>query len=65
MISGIITVVLMLLFLAVCYWAWRPENKQAFEATARLALDDTPTDTRHVADGDNDNDNDNQAGPQP
>ena len=40
MLSGIITLVLMLLFVAIWIWAWRPRHKQAFDATARLALDD-------------------------
>ncbi|MGY0799545.1 cbb3-type cytochrome oxidase subunit 3 [Lysobacter sp. A286] len=65
MLSGIITVALMLLFLAICYWAWLPEHKQAFDATARLALDDTPSDTRHDADGNNDNENENPVEPRP
>ena len=40
MLSGIITLVLMLLFVAIWIWAWRPRHKQAFDATARLALDE-------------------------
>ena len=41
MLSGIITIALMLLFVAIWIWAWRPRHKQAFDATARLALDTT------------------------
>ena len=51
MLSGIITIALMLLFVAIWIWAWRPQNKQAFDATARLALDEDA-----VA-GDSDNNN--------
>ena len=40
MLSGIITIALMLLFVAIWVWAWQPRHKQAFDATARLALDD-------------------------
>jgi cytochrome c oxidase cbb3-type subunit 4 len=40
MISGIVTTVLMLLFLAVWVWAWQPRLRAGFEATARLAVDD-------------------------
>ena len=43
MLSGIITLVLMLLFVAIWIWAWRPGHKQAFDETARLALDDDAT----------------------
>ena len=40
MLSGIITLTLMLLFVAIWIWAWQPRHKQAFDATARLALDE-------------------------
>ena len=43
MLSGIITLVLMLLFVAIWIWAWRPGHKQSFDETARLALDDDAT----------------------
>lgn len=42
MLSGIVTVVLLLLFVAICIWAWQPRHKADFEATARLAVDDEP-----------------------
>ena len=41
MISGIVTTVLMLLFVAVWIWAWQPRLRAGFDATARLAVDDT------------------------
>jgi len=40
MLSGIITVALTLLFVAIWAWAWQPRHQQDFEATARLALDE-------------------------
>jgi cytochrome c oxidase cbb3-type subunit 4 len=40
MLSGIVTVGLLLLFVAVWIWAWQPRHKAAFEATARLAVED-------------------------
>jgi len=38
MLSGIITVILLLLFLAGCVWAWSPRRKRDFDAAARLPL---------------------------
>ena len=40
MLSGIVTLALLLLFLAGWIWAWRPERKREFDAAARLPLDD-------------------------
>jgi cytochrome c oxidase cbb3-type subunit 4 len=40
MLSGIITVGLLLVFVAVWIWAWQPRHKASFEATARLAVDE-------------------------
>lgn len=42
MLSGIVTFVLMLLFVAVWWWAWQPRKRRDFEAAARLAVDDAP-----------------------
>ena len=36
----ICTPVVKAVFVAIWIWAWRPRHKQAFDATARLALDD-------------------------
>ncbi len=41
MLSGIITTFLMLLFIGLWVWAWQPRLRQQFDATARLAVDDT------------------------
>lgn len=41
MTSGIVTAVLLLLFLGGWAWAWSPERRVDFDAAARLPLDDT------------------------
>jgi cytochrome c oxidase cbb3-type subunit 4 len=38
MISGIITAVLLLVFIGGWIWAWRPARKEVFDAAARLPL---------------------------
>lgn len=40
MVSGIVTVILMVLFLAGWAWAWSPRRKRAFDEAARLPLED-------------------------
>jgi len=40
MISGIISVGLLLLFVGGWIWAWRPERKAEFDAAAQLPLSD-------------------------
>ena len=40
MISGIITAILLVLFIGGWIWAWRPARKQEFDAAAQLPLDD-------------------------
>ena len=40
MLSGIITAVLLVLFIVGWFWAWSPRRKQDFDAAARLPLDD-------------------------
>ncbi len=38
MVSGIITAVLMLLFIGGSIWVWRPARKPEFDAAAQLPL---------------------------
>ena len=45
MISGIITSVLLVLFLGGWTWAWSPRRKSDFDAAARLPLDELPETT--------------------
>ena len=40
MLSGIMTTLLLLLFVALWAWAWQPRLRRGFEETARLAVDD-------------------------
>ena len=39
MISGIVTAILLLLFIGGWIWAWSPKRRQEFEAAARLPLE--------------------------
>ena len=40
MLSGIMTTLLLLLFVALWAWAWQPRLRRGFEETARLAVED-------------------------
>ena len=40
MISGIVTTLLLLLFVGLWVWAWQPRLRSGFDAAARLAVDD-------------------------
>jgi cytochrome c oxidase cbb3-type subunit IV len=40
--SGIVTALLLVLFVAAWAWAWSPRRKRAFDEAARLPLDDAP-----------------------
>lgn len=41
MLSGIITGLLLALFIGGCIWAWSPRHKRAFEQAARIPLQDS------------------------
>lgn len=43
MVSGIVTLVLLVLFVAGWIWAWSPKRKREFDAAAQLALSDEET----------------------
>ena len=43
---GIITAVLLGLFVSLCIWAWSKRRKSSFDAAARLPLEDEPQDKR-------------------
>ena len=45
-LSGAITAILLLAFLAGWIWVWRAERKSEFEAAARLPLEDTDGEPR-------------------
>ena len=40
MVSGIVTSILLVLFLAGWVWAWSPKRKKEFDAAARMPLDE-------------------------
>jgi len=44
-IVGVITVLIMLSFLAIWLWAWLPHHKSAFDALARLPMSDEDRDS--------------------
>lgn len=46
MVSGIVTLVLLLLFVAGWIWVWRPEHKREFDDAARLPLNEDAENTR-------------------
>ncbi|QSX73741.1 cbb3-type cytochrome c oxidase subunit 3 [Lysobacter arenosi] len=46
MVSGIVTAVLLVLFVAGWIWAWSPRRRQEFDAAARLPLDEKGKETR-------------------
>ena len=46
MLSGIVTSVLLVLFIAGWIWAWRPARKADFDAAAQLPLHDDEESSR-------------------
>lgn len=42
MLSGIITTILLILFVVGSIWLFSPKRKTGFDEAARLALDDMP-----------------------
>jgi cytochrome c oxidase cbb3-type subunit 4 len=45
MVSGVITAVLLVLFIGGWIWAWSPRRKADFDAAAKLPLSDEETGT--------------------
>jgi cytochrome c oxidase cbb3-type subunit 4 len=41
-LAGVWIVVLMLVFLGIWYWAWRPRHKDTFDALARVPMLEDP-----------------------
>jgi cytochrome c oxidase cbb3-type subunit 4 len=39
-LSGIVTAVLLVVFLAVVAWSWSPRRRRSFDDTARLPLEE-------------------------
>ena len=46
MLSGIVTCVLLVLFVGGWIWAWSPSRKSDFDAAARLPLDEETRETQ-------------------
>ena len=46
MVAGIVTAILLAMFIAGWIWAWRPARKAGFDAAARLPLADNEENTR-------------------
>ena len=46
MLAGIVTTMLLLLFVCAWAWAWRPARKAEFDAAARLPLEEDREATR-------------------
>lgn len=44
-LSGVMTAVLLLTFIGICFWSWSGRRKEAFDEMANLPLDNTATDT--------------------
>lgn len=45
-VSGVFTIVLMVTFLAIWLWAWRPRHRPTFDALAGLPLEDLAEDRK-------------------
>lgn len=48
MVSGIVTLVLIALFLGGWAWAWSPRRKADFEAAARQPLEDAANEAKEI-----------------
>lgn len=46
MVAGIVTAILLVMFIAGWIWAWRPARKAAFDAAARMPLNDIEENAR-------------------
>ncbi|GAB6197321.1 cbb3-type cytochrome oxidase subunit 3 [Lysobacter xanthus] len=46
MVAGIVTAILLVLFIAGWIWAWRPARRAEFDAAARLPLIDIEENAR-------------------
>ncbi len=46
--SGLVTAVLLALFVYGCFWAWSKRRTKDFEEAARLPLDDSPLEAENM-----------------
>lgn len=49
-LSGVITIILMVVFVGIWVWAWRPRHRKTFEELAELPLEDL-TDSPEIPGG--------------
>ena len=42
LINGILTALLLVVFVGIWIWAWSSKNKETFDSMARLPLEDQP-----------------------
>jgi cytochrome c oxidase cbb3-type subunit 4 len=48
LMHSLATVFAFLAFTGICWWAWRPANRQRFEDLGRLPLDNDPVHAPHA-----------------
>ena len=46
---GVVTVILMIVFVGIWYWAWRPRHRRTFERLATMPLEDLTNDRPDAA----------------
>ncbi len=46
---GVVTVILMIVFVGIWYWAWRPRHRGTFERLATMPLEDLTQDRPDAA----------------
>jgi cytochrome c oxidase cbb3-type subunit 4 len=46
---GVVTVILMIVFVGIWYWAWRPRHRRTFERLATMPLEDLTRDRPDAA----------------
>ena len=39
-VAGVVTLIVMLVFIGIWIWAWRPRHKRTFDDLARLPMED-------------------------
>ena len=43
-VSGVVTVLLMVIFIGIWVWAWRPRHRRTFNRLARIPMGDSDVD---------------------
>jgi cytochrome c oxidase cbb3-type subunit 4 len=50
-VTGVVTVVLMVTFVAIWVWAWRRQHRATFQRMAALPMEDGASDGENASDG--------------